>query len=514
MTDSREIEFLGHPRGLYVLAATEMWERFSFYGMRALLIFYLTKHFLFRDEQATILYGGYVAMLYLLPVVGGALADRYLGARKAVVFGGVLLAFGQSGMAVVGPQAEVIQGEIHRNPMFVQGLFLSLALIAVGVGFLKGNISNIVGKLYAPDDGRRDSGFTIFYMGINIGAAFSALVCGYLGMTWGWSWGFGMAGVGMIIGLVLFLWGQKYLGGHAEPRDLAFLNEKPFAGVSREYWVYLSGLLMVLIVSVLLQNPFVIGRLLGGFSALLAAYLLWYALRHCDREEQFRLLSLIILIVFSVVFWALATQSGSSLGLLIDRVVDKNVWGFSVPASMFQSLPAIMVVALGSMFVALWQWLGRRGLDPSTPLKFTIGTGFCGGSFLVLAYVMAQTPGQELISPWWIVTLYLMQTVGELCLSPVGLSMVTKMSPARISGLMMGVWFLAASTAEFVGGLIARMASVDSLPGEITDVALAKTTYTSVYHEVGMMTMWVTLALLILTPLLKKWMHDPSLRGV
>lgn len=510
IVDTDQEEFLGHPKGLFVLAATEMWERFSYYGMRALLIFYLTQHFLFEDEKATIIFGAYASTIYLLPVLGGALADRFLGSRKAVIFGALLLVAGHLGMALEGPAATFAGSEVLRSDTHVQILFLSLALIAVGVGFLKGNISTMVGALYDLSDSRRDSGFTIFYVGINVGAAVAALACGYLGQTWGWRWGFGLAGVGMIFGLAVFLLGQRYLADAAEPPDPDRLRERPFAGITLEIWLYIAGLAVVAIVWMLLQHPLIVGRLLGTVSAFLGGFFVWYGTQKCSPDERMRLLALLVLIVFTVVFWALAAQSGSSLGLLISRVVDRELLGSTIPPSMFQSLPAILVIVMGTAFVALWQWLARRGLEPNTPVKFAIGIGFMGGSFITLAAVLSTGAGDAKIAMGWIVLLYVMQTVGELCISPVGLSVVTKMAPSRIAGLMMGAWFLADSAAEFVGGLIARMTSVKTVPGENIDVEIAKHAYAGVYFDIGVIAMIGAALLLFLSPWLRGWMHDPA----
>ena len=301
-------EFLGHPKGLFVCFATEMWERFSYYGMRALLILYLTKHWNFSDAQSYIIYGAYTSLVYIMPVFGGMLADRILGSRKAVTFGAILLVLGHTGMA------------FESN---VQIFYLSLALIISGVGFLKPNISTMVGALYAEGDPRRDPGFTIFYMGINIGAFTASLLCGYLGETYGWSYGFGAAGIGMLIGLVIFLWGQDYLEGHAEPTSNLY-QEKKF-NVTYENWAYISGILMVLFSWLLIQNQEVVGNLLGGFGAICVAFWLFYALFKCSAEERDRLLVVGILILFSLIFWALFAQAGSSFIILTDSGVDRTI---------------------------------------------------------------------------------------------------------------------------------------------------------------------------------------------
>ena len=415
-------EFLGHPKGLFVCFATEMWERFSYYGMRALLILYLTKHWEFSDAQSYVIYGAYTSLVYIMPVFGGMLADRILGSRKAVTFGAVLLVLGHTGMA------------FESN---VQVFYLSLALIISGVGFLKPNISTMVGALYEEGDPRRDPGFTIFYMGINIGAFSASLLCGYLGETYGWSYGFGAAGIGMLIGLMIFLWGQKYLDGHAEPTSDFYMDKK--FNITYENWAYISGIFMVFASYMLIQNQEIVGNLLGGFGAICIAFWLFYSLSKCSPEERDRMIVVGILILFSLIFWALFEQAGSSLNILTDRGVDRTILGWEVPASMFQSLNAFFIFTLAPLFAFMWLALARRNIEPSTPLKFAIGIMFVGIGFLVLVFGMKSSAGVQ-TGVFWIMLIYLLHTIGELCLSPVGLSSVTKLSPKRIVGMMMGMW--------------------------------------------------------------------------
>ena len=301
-------DFLGHPKGLFVCFATEMWERFSYYGMRALLILYLTKHWEFSDATSYLIYGAYTSLVYIMPVFGGMLADQILGSKKAVTYGAILLVIGHLGMT------------IETNE---QIFYLSLALIVSGVGFLKPNISTMVGALYEEGDPRRDSGFTIFYMGINIGAFTATLLCGYLGEQVGWAYGFGAAGIGMLFGLIIFLWGQKYLEGLAEPPSNKFLQK--MHGISYEYWAYISGIFMVLVTWFLVQNSQLVGQLLGGFGAVFIGAWLLYALFRCAPDERDRLIVVGILILFSLIFWALFEQAGSSLNILTDRGVNLSL---------------------------------------------------------------------------------------------------------------------------------------------------------------------------------------------
>ena len=486
-------QFLGHPAGLFVCFLTEMWERFSYYGMRALLIFYLTKHWEFSDASSYLIYGAYTSLVYIMPVFGGMLADQVLGSKKAVTYGAILLVLGHTGMTV---ESEV------------QIFYLSLALIISGVGFLKPNISTLVGALYEEGDPRRDSGFTIFYMGINIGAFSATLLCGYLGETYGWAYGFGAAGIGMLFGLVIFLFGQPYLQGLAGPPSNLY-KEKNF-GISNENWAYISGILMVLVSWFLVQNQQLVGSLLGGFGAICIGGWLFYTLLKCPPIERDRLIVVGILILFSLMFWALFEQAGSSLNILTDRGVDRSLLGWTVPASMFQSLNALFIFTLAPFFAMLWIALAKRNMEPSTPLKFAIGIIFVGLGFLVLVAGMESSDGVQ-TAVIWIILIYLLHTLGELCLSPVGLSSVTKLSPQRIVGVMMGMWFFASAAGNYVAGLIARATSSNSMSvtNETFDL-VQKASFIEVYTNVGLMAVGCGIVLALITPILKRLMHGAS----
>ncbi len=498
-------EFLGHPKGLYVCFLTELWERFSYYGMRALLIFYLTQHFLFSDDRAYLIYGAYTALVYVMPVLGGILADRYLGSRKAVTFGAILLVFGHFGMALEGPAATATGEQVIRDPFYLQCFYLSLALIITGVGFLKANISTVVGALYAPGDPRRDGGFTIFYMGINIGAFFASILCGWLGQTYGWAYGFGLAGIGMLGGLVVFLRGQPLLMGYAEPPSATALQEKTAIGLSREWTIYLGSVVAVLAIWQLVQHQQLVGQLLVGFGGIMLAVVLIYAFASCAPAERDRMLAATTLIVFSVLFWALFEQAGSSLNLFADRAVDRVVLGYELPASVFQSLNALFIFLLAPLFSILWTWLAARGLEPSTPGKFALALMQVGLGFLVLVFGASLDDTGRSTGMIWLALIYLLHTTGELCLSPVGLSMVTKLSVPRVVGMMMGVWFLASAGANYIAGQIARFTGDPHGAG--TDVAATTLNALAVYTNVGWLAVGSGLLLLALTPLLRRAMH-------
>ena len=486
--------FLGHPKGLFVLFFAEMWERFSYYGMRALLIFYLTKHWLFSDEKSGVIYGAYTALVYITPVLGGYLADRWLGQRKAVTYGAVLLTFGHLLMG--------FEGTGGQDAASLNVFWLALAFIIVGSGFLKANISVIVGQLYPRTDVRRDGAYTIFYMGINLGAALGALLCGYLGETHGWSYGFGAAGVGMLLGLIVFVVFKPLLLGRGEPADPAGLN-KSVMGIKLEWLLYLVGLVAVVACWWLVQNQAVVGSLLGAAGAILVGYVLWTAVRKLEPHDRDRIFAAMFLIIGSILFWALFEQAGSSLNLFTDRHVDRS----GVPASVFQSLNAIYIVLLAPLFAWLWTTLGRKGLEPSAPAKFGLGIVQLGIGFLVLVAGSAAA-GDSMVPVLFIFLIYLFHTTGELCLSPVGLSAMNRLAPAHLASLIMGTWFFASATGNFAAGLISAATGSEAASGE----GAGREVVMAVYSQIGWIAIGVGIAVVVISPLIKKLMHLDSLR--
>jgi len=496
-TPATEEAWIGHPRGLFVLFATEMWERFSYYGMRALLILYLTKHFLFGDKTAGLIFGSYASLVYAMPVLGGLIADRYLGFKKAIMFGAVLLCCGHFGMAFEGPPASVVDGEVVRASLHEQVFYLSLAFIVVGVGFLKASISSIVGQLYRQDDPRRDAGFTIFYMGINLGAFVATLLCAYLGETYGWRYGFGLAGIGMLIGLVTFIRGGRYLTGIGEPPVPEALTAKLFTGLSREGAIYLGGLASVLLVWQLIQRTGELGLLLTGFGLVVVTWVIWFSLSQCTPAERNRMLVMLLLIVLSVFFWALFEQAGSSLTLFTDRNV---AMGDIFTAGMFQSLNPLFIIMFAPLFAWLWVKLSARNREPSTPMKFGLGIVQVGLGFAVLIVGAAFAGEDGKVAVVWLALMYLLHTTGELCLSPVGLSMVTKLSVARVGGMMMGVWFLSSSFAAYVAGMIAGAMAIGESGADVAIGAESLAVYTSVFGKLAWLAVGLGVGLMVIAP--------------
>ncbi len=489
--------FLGHPKGLFVLFFAEMWERFSYYGMRALLIFYLTKHWLFSDEKSGVIYGAYTALVYITPVLGGYLADRYLGQRKAVTYGAVLLTFGHFLMG--------FEGSGGQDAASLNVFWLALAFIIVGSGFLKANISVIVGQLYARTDVRRDGAYTIFYVGINLGAAIGALLCGYLGETYGWSYGFGAAGFGMLAGLIVFIAFKPLLLGRGEPSDPVKLASS-VGGIKLEWLIYLVGLVAVVVCWWLVQNQAIVGTLLGVAGAALVAYVLFTAVVKLPPQDRDRIFAAMTLIFGSILFWALFEQAGSSLNLFTDRHVDRNILGMEAKASMFQSINAIYIVLLGPIFAALWVWMGRKGIEPSAPAKFGLGVIQLGLGFLVLVAGAAAGDG-TMVPVIFIFLIYLLHTTGELCLSPVGLSAMNRLAPAHMASLIMGTWFFASATGNFAAGLIAAATGSEAASGE----GAGKEVVLSVYSQIGWIAVAVGIGMVVISPLIKKLMHLDTL---
>lgn len=565
--------FFGHPRGLSTLFFTEMWERFSYYGMRAILTLYMTKALVegglgFDEKYAALIYATYVSSVWYLPLIGGWMADKFLGARRAVLIGGIVIACGHYSMAI----------NTHLN------FYAGLVLIALGTGLLKPNISAMVGQLYPDKDQRRDAGFSIFYMGINLGAFLSPIVVGFLAQSsWFrefvtargfdpnsvWHWGFGAAGVGMTLGVIQYLLPftikmnpkafaitigaiAGYLIGYVLGLIAGFpsmitgfvgmaigillamlLNSrrKPPAEADehrgRLFWIIKGHPLSTVgkqpkdvtdISAVTAPSPgfdvvtlalAVAGGILGAsigyyfgdaglVSALFPTVVGFFAgyligtTRLLDGEEMKRVIAIFILFIFSILFWMTYEQAGSSLTLFADRMTRTTVFGWQYPSSWFQSVPAIFVIIFAPIFAALWQKLGAR--QPSSPGKFIYGLFFAGMAFVVVTLAsMVGASGR--VSPLWLIVVYLLQTFGELCLSPVGLSTVTKLSPARMVGLMLGVWFLSISIGSYIAGLTTRLF-------EGNDNAVL----TKGFGIFAGITLVATLILAVVTPFIKRLM--------
>ncbi|HLJ45757.1 MAG TPA: peptide MFS transporter [Bryobacteraceae bacterium] len=451
--------FFGHPRGLATLFFTEMWERFSYYGMRALLILFMTAPVAkgglgFGVVKAGAIYGPYTAMVYLLCLPGGWIADNLTGHRRAVLYGGILIICGQFSLMV--PSVAVF--------------YVGLALLAMGTGMLKANASTIVGQLYAPGDRRRDSGFSIFYMGINLGALISPVICGWVGEKINWRLGFGLAGLGMLAGLIQYSLSGKYLGTAglhpvkpASPEEGRRLKRQALLASAIGFGTIVVLALLanagtITLTAELLSNA--LGVALVILSLALFAWLIfgpgWSA------QERKRAVAILVLFLASVLFFSTFEQAGSSLNLFAERNTNRTLFGFNFPASWFQFVEPAFLIAFAPVFAWLWIALGKR--EPSSPTKFTLGLLFGGLAFLLLVPAAAMAMKGTLVSPWWLTGTYFLQTLGELSLSPVGLSAMTKLAPERAAGLMMGVWFVSLGVGNYLAGRMASLYESLSLP--------------------------------------------------
>jgi len=501
---SQERELLGHPIGLSICFLTEMWERFSYYGMRTILVLYLVKYHLYSAGEASMIYGAYAGLVYMMPIIGGFMADRYLGSRKAVTYGAILLVAGHGLMGLHGPASFMDGDTVVRNDFYINIFFLAMALIITGVGFLKANISTIVGALYGPNDPRRDGGFSIFYMGINLGSLFSTGLVGYVGEVYGWNYGFSLAGIGMFFGLMVFLWGQRYLDGRAEPKNPAILKEKSPLGLNKEWTIYLFGLCMVAASWLLLQYQTFVGSLLGVSGFIMIAIILIYSFMNFTKVERERIMVACFLIAIQSVFWALFEQQAASLTLLADQQFNLNIMGMRVLASQVQLLNPLFIVLLAPVMAWLWVTLAKKHFEPSTPAKFAIAMLLIGLGYIVFSWGMGLDSGTNK-SFMWLVFIYLSLTVAELCLSPVGLSMVTKLSVARIVGMMMGTWFLFSALGNYVAGWISSLTGAEGTGAASGQLDIAATM--EVYTVIGFISIGVGVVIFVLGPLLRKGMH-------
>ena len=485
----REME-TKHPKQLYLLFFTEMWERFSFYGMKALLLAYMVTQLKFDEPKGYAILGSYAALVYTMPMFGGMLADRFLGYRKAIIFGGILMVIGHLTLAV--PQG--------------WSFFYGMAFIICGNGFFKPNISSLVGTLYKNNDPRKDSAFSIFYMGINLGAMIGGVLCGYVGQRINWHYGFGLAGLFMILGLVVFSMGKKGLGDKGLPPQTDLLNKKIFAGLTREIIIYAGTLIIIPFVVFLFHVYEAMDWIMLGLGLLSLLYILYIAFK-LEKEAKFKLLAAIIMIFISIFFWAFAEQYSGSLNLFAMRNVDMNFFGINLPPlSVNNFLPAFWIIALSPVFAWLWLWLSKRGKEPSTPLKFALSFIFLGIGFYIFYLGCKFSGSTGLISLFTFVLAYVAIECGELCISPIGLSMVTKLAPLKMVGMVMGIWFLASAIGEFVAG---KIGSLMSVPKDIVDDPVKSLPYyADILNLIGLSSIVLGVLLIFLVPFLRRWMKN------
>lgn len=587
MTDTARLSaepektWFGHPPQLARLFTTEMWERFGYYGMRAVLTLYLANHFLFDDATTNGLYGAFTSLVYLTPLIGGLLADRYLGSKRAVKLGAILMSIGYFVLCFGGEAAKpyaVIDGQRYevvnstrdgeklqylvdgdqkleirgnddksvsllasdgqearqlppgalqsgaeRSPFYVAVMLLALSAVTIGNGFFKPNISTIVGSLYAQGDRRRDAGFTIFYMGINIGSVVSQMLCPILAESVGWWAGFLLAAIGMALSWFLIQFDGGRLDGYGEPPAQT--------GTDRTLLIYVGAVLAIPLAWFLFDNMLanaaaaaaaaqggsgflgyvaslpLLGKVLfGTFLVSVVGIPIWAW--SVGNRAEFQMMSVaIILVVFNVVFWTLFEQAGSSLTFFADRNTDRETVFGLMPAGSVQVFNPIFIVMFAPIMSLLWTGLARRGLEPSIPVKFAVALMGAGLGFVVLVWGTGFAGDDYKVALWWVAATYLIHSIAELCISPVGLSMITKLSIARIVGMMMGVWFLSIACAQYVAGVVAQFASVETVGGRVTNLKVSLDTYAQVFQTIGLISLGIGVVLLLLSPLIKKWMH-------
>jgi POT family proton-dependent oligopeptide transporter len=444
-----------HPKGLYLLFFTEMWERFSYYGMRAIFILFITKALYMGSVEASNLYGSYTGLVYLTPLLGGYIADRFWGNRRSIFVGGILMAIGQFLMFLSA--SSVTEGT--QNASALSMMWGGLTFLIIGNGFFKPNISTMVGQLYPKGDSRIDGAFTIFYMGINLGAFFSPLVCGGLGDTgsiFDFKYGFLAACIGMVISVISFeLLKNKYL---VTPEGNAVGMPVKKLDIKNLIWILGSvGVIFLLLnfKSLFNTDSDIIGYLI--YSSMIVMPIIIFADKSLVFEEKQRISVIFILAFFVIFFWACFEQAGASLTLFADAQTDRHIFGWEMPASYFQSINPLAIILLAPLFSSMWLGLNGRGMEPSSPMKMAIGLLLLSLGYVVIAFGVYGIDAATKISLWWLVILYLLHTMGELCLSPIGLSMVSKLAPARLSSLLMGTWFLANAAANKFAGTLSAL---------------------------------------------------------
>lgn len=485
-----------HPGALFTLFFTELWERFSFYGMRAFLILYMTNE-LFKlmqqneaDTTAYGIYGAFNALLYAAPIIGGMLADRLLGFRRAIIMGGIFMAAGQFTLA-----ATTLTGH-HTLPFFA-----GLGLLAVGNGLFKPNISSFLGTFYDRNDKRKDGAFTIFYMGINIGALLAPLTCGYLAREVDWSLGFLCAGIGMVAGLINFWLNMKKYEDKGNPPSREKIK-KSFAGLPLSAWVILASLAVAPLFSFLISAEEITSWILIIAGLLCIGYLIYTSFSSEDRAEGQRLLVFIFLFFFHMLFWTLFEQAGGSLNILTDRFIEKH----GIETSQFQAVNPLFIILLAPIFTWLWGLLSKKNIEPRTPIKFSFALLQMALGYGIIVWGTRYGISSGAMIPLvFLIAMYFFHTTGELSLSPVGLSVVTKLSPAKTVGFVMGSWFLSIAFAHKIAGYLGQKIAQ---PAADADRATVLNGFADVYLQWGIyVVLGAAVFLFILSPLLKKWMH-------
>jgi proton-dependent oligopeptide transporter, POT family len=516
---TRSLTLFGHPRGLYVLFLTEMWERFSFYGVRSLLIFFLTQRFVFSDDHAFAIYGSYSALVYIYPLIGGMLADRYFGYSRSVMYGAILMIAGHVGLVL---QEVFLAHAGAREPLTAganpssEAFFLSLALLVAGVGLLKSNISTMVGKLYSRESTQRDSAFTIFNWGINIGSMFASFVCGYVGQKYGWAYGFGLAGSGMVLGLLIFIAGQPYLrkGGLPPEAELP----KDFAALGTRKTILLVGFVAVTILVTwqLLQLVQILGYLVIGTTIFAISRAVYIGFKELGRVERERLWCALTIWAIYTSYATLVEQMGSSINLFNERAVNRVIHvptalvaggTLEIQSSQLFGVIAFVLLILSPVFAWLWSYLERRNRNPSTPAKvccslFSLAAGYCA---VVIGTLWPDADGH--VNLVWLILLYFFFAIAALLVGPIGLSAITRLGASRIVGFLVGLWLLGVALGNYVASNIATLSSVDPSAMATMDSSDILKHYRTFFGHLALASFLIGVLFTTATPVMKRWMH-------
>lgn len=475
------------PQALYILFFAELWERFSFYGMRALLVLYMTSELLFQDTKAFDVYGIYTALVYAAPVICGYLADNYLGNRKAIYLGGIIIILGHSCLALP----------------FQKSLFYGLAFIIVGTGFFKANVTSLLGQFYKKMDARRDAGFTLFYMGINLGACLAPLVCGYVGKVFGWHYGFGIAGVGMLFGMLVLLKGSDKLGNKGNPPSKTILKKPLGFGFTPYRLIVIGSFMSVGLFSLCLHYYHVMSHFLNIFGVITLIWVFSIAYR-CNAEERKSIFTLLIMLLFFMVFWAGFEQAGSSINFFTDRHVNRYIFGWEIPAPWFLSIPPFFVITLAPLISAIWVKLGKKKLEPLPPTKFGLGLLQGGIGFGCLLIGIKTADAQGITSPLWLILAYFFHASGELNLSPVGLSMVTKLPPPRFVSFFMGILFLSVAFGNYLAAFFAKVFSIPKSPLLANDKLGSLVSFSGTFEFLIYFLVGASIIMFLISPFMRK----------
>jgi len=487
---SSNIRFKDHPPGLRYLFFSEMWERFSFYGMRALLLFYITQEYSYTQDHAYGIYATYTALVYITPVFGGMIADRIIGEQKAIMAGGILIAFGHICLTFPGEWL----------------FFCGLSSIISGTGLYKANTSSLLGKLYKRGDHRLDAGFTLYYVGINIGAFLSPLVCGIVGELYGWHFGFGLAAIGMLIGLLYFFRGIEAFGKQGLPPEDSIYSKPVLLGLNWEKFIYILAFLSIPMVALIIKNHQSLDYILTGVGLSLIGFMIFLLGTYKGLVRQ-NIFTFFVLVFFLGGFTALFEQAGSSMNFFTLNQVDRHFLSWEIPATSFQGIGPFILIICAPLVAKVWLNLGVKNKDPHTPFKFFVALLLAAIGLIILSISTNYAASNGLVSLWWIVAVIFIHTLGDIIMAPVALSMVGKLAPPKLSGTFMGIFFISISYGYYVAGALAKLSSIDT---NITETTANLSIYSSAFSSIAYIGFGLASLLLFVIPLLNRSFRQES----